>query len=141
MTDLWDDTKTLTRSAANPNAPGTQDRTVTGVLFFTCPKDIAPTKVIGQENFWIRARIAFGDYGQEKVTLTTDSTKTPNVTTVKIDPANIQPPKITSLKIDYEAPGEAPQYCLTRNNLAYSNLSLPLSESDAAFSAFVALDD
>jgi Baseplate J-like protein len=109
-----------------------------GLVTFECPQDIAPTKVIGQENFWIRARIAFGDYGQEKITLVTSGT--PPVTTVTIDPSNIHPPEIKSLTIEYKSSGVAPQYCLTYNNLDWSAVSLPF-ESDTTFSPFVALDD
>lgn len=112
-----------------------------GLVTFECPEDIEITKVIGQENFWIRARIAFGDYGQEKVTLTTDATKNPPVTTVTIDPRNIHPPAIKSLKIEYESSGVAPQYCLTFNNLDWSALSLPFAQADITFSPFVAPDD
>src|SRR5262249_27226406 len=52
---------------------------VAGMVQFICPPDIAPTKVVGQENFWIRVRIAFGDYGQEKVTFRIVNQQDPNL--------------------------------------------------------------
>jgi len=139
---LVDATNALTNvvPAADPNNPGKNTLVATGLLTFTCPQDIAPTKVLGQESFWIRARIASGDYGQEKITFPTKP-NTPAESVVTIDVSNIHPPKITSLKIDYAAPGIAPQYCLTLNNLAYANLSLPLASTDAPFAPFVALED
>jgi hypothetical protein len=139
---LVDATNALTNAVpvADPNSPGKNILAATGVVTFTCPQNIAPTKVLGQESFWIRARIASGDYGQEKVTFITNP-KTPAESQVKIDVSNIQPPRIISLKIEYGAPGIAPQECLTLNNLAYANLSFPRSPTDALFAPFVALDD
>jgi uncharacterized phage protein gp47/JayE len=135
--DFTDGTEALTvgvpdAHSADPNPA------VTGVLNFTCPEDIAPTKVLGQDNFWIRARIVSGDYGQEQVKFTTDPLVATD-RTVSIDPSNIKPPKIKSLKIDYEAQGKTPQYCLTLNNLAYASFTLPLAKQ--GFAPFVALDD
>lgn len=137
--DLIDTTNALTIGIPNPKDRGGTQASVTGVVTFPCPKDIALTKVLGQENFWIRARIAFGDYGQEKVSFSTDPKVDAN-RRVDIDPSNIRPPEITSLKIDYEAAGVAPQYCLTLNNLDYATLSLPFTEANAT-APFVALDD
>jgi len=107
--------------------------TAAGVVTFFCPKDIAATKVLGQENFWIRARIAFGDYGQEKVTI--DSSQNPPV--VQIVSSGIRPPEIVSLKLDYDLQGQRPQQCLTFNSLTYESRSLP----STAFRPFVPLDD
>jgi len=36
---------------------GTSNLTIDGIVTFTCPEDIAPTPVVGQENSWIRVRI------------------------------------------------------------------------------------
>jgi hypothetical protein len=120
--------------------------TAPGIVKFDCPQDMAMTKVVGQENFWIRARIAFGDYGQERVTfkVVQKTPPDPNENTVKMDVSGIRPPEITSLKIDYyqeKEKGESPQYCLTLNNLAYSWQLVPSSDQPASFSPFVALDD
>jgi len=137
--DLVDTTRALTIAADTSRAADPPLLGVTGIVTFTCPNDIALTKVIGQENYWIRARIAFGDYGQEKITFTSNP-RTPADSRVVIDPSNIRPPEITSLKISYEVPGQHPQYCLTFNNLDYVTVLLP-SEPSTSFAPFVVLDD
>ncbi|MEK7729839.1 MAG: hypothetical protein AAB354_15635, partial [candidate division KSB1 bacterium] len=59
------------------------------LIKFDCPSDLAPTEVLGQENFWIRARLVDGDYG--KIEFEYDGTKTPPV----LKPVNhINPPQI-----------------------------------------------
>src|SRR5262249_17427310 len=42
---------------------GTHALTRTGLVTFTCPRDIKAGEVNGEDNFWIRARIEGGDYG------------------------------------------------------------------------------
>jgi hypothetical protein len=132
----------------------TEAFTIPNAVYFTCPEDIAVNKVLGQENYWIRVRIAFGDYGQEKFTITTPTT-TPQVidttsiqppppnSQVVIDTGSIKPPLLNSLKISYTVEGETPTYVLTLNNLQYE--SVPVNEKDgklsASFKPFVALDD
>jgi baseplate J-like protein len=120
----------------------TESLTSVGVVTFTCPADMTMTKVVGQESFWIRARIAFGDYGQERVTFKL-SQRDPNENVVVIDPSNIRPPEITTLKISYQVrgAGESPQYTLTTNNLEYASPSLPFTDRKMTFPAFPMLDD
>jgi len=119
----------------------TEALTKVGAVTFPCPEDMAPAKVVGQENYWIRARIAFGDYGQERVTFKVTQ-RDPNENVVVIDVSAIRPPEITSLKIGYEVEGagESPQYTLTYNNLEYAWQSLPLTGTKS-FPVFPALDD
>jgi Baseplate J-like protein len=130
-------------------ADSTEALTRVGVVTFLCPKDMTLTRVVGQENFWIRARIAFGDYGQEIVTFAQNN---PGVNTVVIDSSRIRPPEIAFLKIGYEiaslkigpeadGAGELPQYILTLNNLEYALQSLPFADRKTSFLAFPALDD
>lgn len=118
---------------------GTRALTARGAVVFTCPEDIALVKVIGQENYWIRARIAFGDYGQEKFSVT-DPTESP---TVVFDTSDIKPPGLSSLKISYSVEGVTPAYVLTLNNLQYKSVAVDAERNDLAetFSPFVALGD
>ena len=95
----------------------------TGQVTFTAPADIEPTAIGGQTNYWIRVRIAAGDYGQEIFT----SGQPP-------DTSNIRYPNITSLGITYEMSGNPPAVVLTRNNGAFQRQTGPLQP-------FVALDD
>jgi Baseplate J-like protein len=120
-----------------------------GVIIFTCPEDIAATTVVGQESYWIRARIAFGDYGQEKFTVI-DNTLAPlspptssppaddelssQPFRVVIDNSAIQPPVLTMLKIGYSVAGARPLYVQTLNNLQFVSPT-------GYFSPFVPLED
>lgn len=116
---------------------GTNALTEGGIVWFTCPEDLSLTKVIGQENYWIRVRIAFGDYGREEVVI--DSTSPPSV---HIDTSKINPPIFYSLKISYSVPGEPPTYVQTLNNLQYESHEVTEDASPVTpFSPFVALDD
>lgn len=105
---------------------GTEALTAQGALVFTCPEDIALVKVLGQENYWIRARIAFGDYGQEKFRV--DNPK--DNPTVVFDTSGIKPPKLTSLQISYSVEGVTPTYVLTLNNLQYATTAVDAERNE-----------
>lgn len=120
---------------------GTVALTVPGVLVFTCPEDIALNKFLGQENYWIRARIAFGDYGQESFSVTNPTTD-PQVV---FNTSGINPPRLTSLKVSYSIPGfgVSPDYVLTLNNLQYDSVPIDTEKGKLAssFKPFEALED
>lgn len=118
---------------------GTAALTLPGALVFTCPEDMALTKVLGQENYWIRARIAFGDYGQEKFSVLTPETNP----TVVFDTKEIQPPRLTSLKVSYTVTGVTPDYVLTNNNLQYDSVPVDTEKGGLAstLKPFAALED
>jgi hypothetical protein len=118
---------------------GTAALTTPGALVFTCPEDMALTKVLGQENYWVRARIAFGDYGQE--TFRVDDPK--NNPTVVFDTSKVKPPRLTSLKISYSVEGVTPDYVLTLNNLQYDSVPVDAERGGlgATLHPFAALED
>ena len=111
--------------------------TIPGIVWFTCPDTIASTMVIGQANYWIRARIAFGDYGQEVFTIIQDP-EDRTKSRVEINTDAIRPPELSSLKISYDVTGQPPAFIVTFNNLQYTPQTQPLSQ---ALAPFVALDD
>jgi predicted phage baseplate assembly protein len=91
---------------------------------FTVPADLEPTVVGGQENYWIRVKIASGDYGQEIFR----PRKEPDTT-------NIEPPFLSSLTLSYTiVQAQHPASIVTLNNLQYVAETTP-------FSPFVPLDD
>ena len=118
---------------------GTAALTLPGVLVFTCPEDMALTKVLGQENYWVRARIAFGDYGQEEFSVQNPETD-PKVV---FDTAGIKPPRLTSLKVSYSVEGVTPNYVLTLNNLQYDSVPADAEKGGlaATLKPFDALED
>lgn len=120
----------------------TQALTDSGFVHFTCPEDLRPTRVIGQENYWIRVRIAFGDYGKEEIAVEQqklDPNK-PDLQTVSIrfDTSRIKPPVIESFTISYATAGTPPEHLVTLNNVQYQTEAL---DAAAGFAPFVALDD
>lgn len=118
---------------------GTAALTLPGALVFTCPADMALTKVLGQENYWVRARIAFGDYGQEKFSVLTPETNP----TVVFDTKDVRPPRLTSLKVSYSVEGVTPDYVLTNNNLQYDSALVDAEQGGlaATLKPFAALED
>lgn len=71
--------------------------TQSGQVTFTCPRDIEPRPVGGQENYWIRVRIAGGDYGKK---IYSEDTSTNTI--IYVD--EVYPPEIYDIKITY-SPG------------------------------------
>lgn len=118
LSDVFDDTNALT---------------ATGAIVFTCPEDLTPVKVIGQENYWIRVRIAFGDYGKEELVPDTNNLTSPP--TLKLSTGKIKPPILYSLRVSYSVAGEAPTAVQTLNNLQYA------SPTATPFAPFTPLDD
>jgi hypothetical protein len=93
---------------------------------------LKPTKVNGQENFWIRVRLVGGHYGQEVC-----------ITNGKVEKGNVTPPKITSLSIDYGygENGENLAHCLTYNNLEFTDVTEECKTQNKVFKPFRPLDD
>ncbi|HEX7317674.1 MAG TPA: putative baseplate assembly protein [Pyrinomonadaceae bacterium] len=118
---------------------GTAAMTAPGALVFTCPEDMALTKVLGQENYWIRARIAFGDYGQEEFSVQNPETD-PKVV---FNTDGINPPRLTSLKVSYSVEDVTPNYVLTLNNLQYDSVLVDAEKGGlaATLKPFDALED
>jgi hypothetical protein len=83
--------------------------TANGRISFACPDDMAQAAVAGQQNYWIRARLVNGDYGQMKYD--------PN--TSKPIP-DYHPPVISRLTMEYQPEPAACQACWAFNNGEYA---------------------
>jgi hypothetical protein len=92
-----------------------------GGVFFDVPADMAETEVSGRRNYWIRARLAGGDYGEAKVTAvsqpdTPEAGKTSQ--TIERDTSSVRAPYVTSLKVGFCARELVPpEIVLTEDNL------------------------
>ncbi len=87
--------------------------------------EIKSSKVNGKENYWIRIRLAGGDFGSEFLISGVN----------QITPGSFNPPEIVSLRIEYyKEEGDAPEYIAAENNCAYKILK-------AAFGPFEPLPD
>ncbi|HYV10456.1 MAG TPA: putative baseplate assembly protein [Pyrinomonadaceae bacterium] len=111
-----------------------------GDVTFPVPNDIQPTEVAGQENFWVRARLAGGDYGRETFKIVSDN-KTPPTQTVVSDKSSLRPPKVRALGIAYQAKPVAPEICLTFNNLDYLDQTAAAQAPDSRFLPFTTLEE
>jgi baseplate J-like protein len=104
---------------------------------FICPSDIETANVSGNENYWIKVRIASGDYGKEQ--LKPDDPANP--TKWSVDTTNIKYPRLRSIKILYTMPPQYPEEILTYNNLEYRNDLIKLDGTSKIFSPFRKLED
>ena len=95
-----------------------------GTLNFKCPKDITPNKVNNTENYWIRARIASGNF--RTITISDSPSIIDNAPAI-ID-MEISNPTITSQPITYFT---------AKNNLQFENWE----DKNAAFQPFVSLEE
>ncbi len=102
---------------------------------FTCPEDVKPTHVNGQENYWIRVKIVDGDYGKEKFE------EEEKEGTWKPDPSQIKPPVIKKLTITYAPSSQNLQHCLTYNNLEFKDVTEESKTENKTFEPFQPLDD
>ena len=115
------------------NDDATKDFLVPGEIVFELPSNIAKTDVAGQINYWIRARIIGGDYGRELFSFDQD-----NKLVINKDP--IRPPLIKKLTLSYEVTKpQAPQYCLTFNNLTYLDQTAANNTDDKHYFPYLTL--
>ena len=101
-----------------------------GTVTFFCPSDIEATQVSGQESYWIRVRIASGDYGKELVYK--DNQWVPN---------DVNPPRFSKLTVTYSLEPQYLEHCLTYNNLEYINVTEESKTSGKTFQPFQTMDD
>jgi hypothetical protein len=109
---------------------GTADLLVSGGVSFAVPADIRATEVDGRSNFWIRARLVGGDYGQARVTVTTVPVAPPpgapagsaTEQTITRDLSTIRSPYVTQLNIGYCAQTLVlPDVVLTEDSLGFAD--------------------
>jgi len=91
----------------------TANLVTTGDVTFCVPPELQQTDVVGRKQYWIRARLVGGDYGQEEVRIEGVAPKQ----TVVRDTSKIRAPYVTGLTVGYEVCCPvAPEYVLTEDN-------------------------
>ncbi|MES0199836.1 hypothetical protein [Mesorhizobium sp. M0011] len=100
---------------------GTRNLVSTGDIVLTVPDGLKKGDVVGRTNHWIRARLIGGDYGQEKVTLTTtDPLDGSHTQTVTRDPSSVRAPYVVNISISYKlCTPLSPDLVLTQDNGGY----------------------
>jgi hypothetical protein len=112
-----------------------------GVVRFIVPDDLASSDWAGKTNYWIRARLVGGDYGQEKVTVTTkDLGNGKSEQTVERSTDGIRVPSVLKLQIAYAlCKGVLPEFILTKDSGSIRDQSNANRSGTANVEAFVPL--
>jgi hypothetical protein len=107
---------------------------------FQLPKDpdpeLEPTTINGIESYWIRVRIANGNYGKEGSYVEVEKTSE-NPSGFKFTSPTFRPPMIPAIKVDYSlvtSDNELPNYIVSDNDFKYLKI-----ESNQEFKPFTAI--
>jgi hypothetical protein len=113
-----------------------------GEVTFCVPQDLQPTDVVGRKNHWIRARLVGGDYGQETVTVISETVGTKTTQTVERNPDSIHAPYVAKLTVTYRVCCEVvPDVVLTRDNGSLLNQTDVNRSPGAVVDYFVPLSE
>jgi len=111
-----------------------------GAVRFTVPDDLRPSDWAGRTNFWIRARLTGGDYGQEKVTATSTTSGNTTTQTIARSTEGIRAPNVLSLQIAYRlCDGVLPLFVLAEDSGSTRDQSDANRTRGAVVEAFVPL--
>ena len=104
---------------------------------FTAPSDWQKTQVAGDSHYWLRVRIASGDYGGPVVYKVDGSEVKPDPTTVP------KAPVIKSLTVSYtiDTGTIVPDHCLTYNEFSFTDHTEDCRWGHRPFQPFLALSD
>jgi predicted phage baseplate assembly protein len=96
---------------------------VNGLVSFRIPDDFSPTTVNGIENYWLRARLVSGNYGEEERWELIDPER-PGLG-MKRRPPTLAPPSIRSLTASYDLriASDSPEFAITCNQLVYQDVT------------------
>ena len=94
-------------------ADGTSAFTQSGAISFKRPEDMAPVDVFGENSYWIRARIAQGNYGEPgQYELDGDRW-------VWHDENPLRPPYIKAIRINYSEPSQPAAAVISYNDFTH----------------------
>ena len=114
----------------------------TGDIGFNVPNDLATTKIGGQEDYWIRARLIGGDYGQPSFLIDATPVGSSGLLfdqKITVDRSNVHPPEIRSMRATFDLTQRvAPELTLTENNLALVDQTAAAATEGAVFDLFAA---
>lgn len=98
--------------------------TAPGRIRFTVPDDLDSTAVSGHDDYWIRARLVGGNYGQPEYEVTSDGARGDLV-------QRPEPPVYGDVTIRYGQRAAPFQAAVTRNNAAFREVELPAGEGSS----------
>lgn len=124
----------------DPVQDGTANLKQSGPVRFTVPDDLRPSDWVGRTNFWIRARLTGGDYGQEKITATSTTSGNTTTQTIERSSEGIRAPNVLSLQIAYRlCDGVLPLFVLAEDSGSTRDQSDANRTRGAVVEAFVPL--
>jgi hypothetical protein len=119
----------------NGFADGTFGFCQNGTVSLTLPETVGRNVVHGEENHWLRVRLAKGDYGQSAEYRVIDP-KDPTAGFMLV-PATFRPPVFSSLEIGYEKHATAfPRHCLSYNNRQFDVCASAGGAGESPFEPF-----
>jgi hypothetical protein len=120
----------------------TLDLQQSGDVQFCVPADLKPTDVVGRSNHWIRARLVGGDYGDEKVTIVSETTGNKTTQTIDRSTDNVTAPYVAKFSLSYFVCClVAPDFIVTKDGGNVLNQSAANQTEDATITAFTPLAD
>jgi hypothetical protein len=87
-----------------------------GVVKFHVPADLDQVDWAGKKNFWVRARITGGDYGQQTVVVITEYVGSTSKQTIERSNTGIQPPYALKVSVRYHLGEVPPTFLLTQDS-------------------------
>ncbi|CAG0953715.1 hypothetical protein METP3_00364 [Methanosarcinales archaeon] len=116
-----------------------------GKIELKVPDDIVKSKIAGKENYWIRARLIGGNYGEEIFIPdknTASSNDAASTQLLNFTKTNIKPPIFEKITIEYSfEEKKEPEKCIIYNNLKYLDQTQASKIPDKFFEPFVQLDE
>ena len=88
-----------------------------GKVEFVIPKDITHVDISGEEGYWVRCRLADGNYGAEEHSAYDEKSGT-----VVTTPSTLRPPALSKVTITYTKPREDIRDCQILNNFKYNHI-------------------
>jgi len=115
----------------------------TAKVTFVAPLAWVESEVNGSKNFWLRFRLASGDYGQPLALSVDESPPGSGKFVVKSTAATLKPPIVADVRVGYIVfSNPAPlDFCVTENDFAFAEHSEDARWARGAFVPFVPVSD
>jgi hypothetical protein len=114
-----------------------------GVVSFTAPLAWTESEINGETHYWLRFRLASGDYGKPReLSIKPDPADSSKFIVTSLDPT-LAPPIVKSLRIGYVVLSNPTplEYCIAENDFALTDYSENARWSRSTFAPFAPVSD